>query len=58
MDPADLLVRAVAVLIRLIAEVSEVMQFKQVYYRDVDQLLGAEGFLKNQPLWSELVRRI
>lgn len=58
LDPADLLIRAVAVLVCLIAEVSEVVQFKQVYNRDVDQLLGAESFLKNQPLWSESVRRI
>lgn len=58
LDPADLLIWAVAVLIWLIAEVSEVVQFKQVYNRDVDQLLGAESFLKNQPLWSESVRRI
>lgn len=56
MDPADLLVRAVAVLICLIAEVSEVVQFKQVYHCDMDQLLGAESFLENQPLRSELVR--
>lgn len=58
LNPADLLIRAVAVLICLIAEVSEVVQFKQVYHCDVDQLLGAEGFLQNQPLWSELVGRL
>lgn len=54
LDPADLFIRAVALLIRLVAEVPKVVQFKEVYHRDVHQLLGAEGFLENQSLLGNL----
>lgn len=50
LDPADLLFRAKALIVHLVAEVSQVMQLKQVDHRDVDQLLGTERLLKNQLL--------
>lgn len=58
LEPADLLVAAVAALPPPTAataagvhgQVSEVVELKQVDDGDVDELLGAEGLLQNQPL--------
>lgn len=50
LNPADLLVRAEALVVRLVAEVPQVVELEQVNDCDVDQLLGAEGLLENQPL--------
>lgn len=50
LEPADLLLSAVALLTAVGRQVSEVVQLKQVDDGDVDQLLRAEGFLQDQPL--------
>lgn len=50
LEPADLLLGAEALVICFIAEVPQMVQLKHVDNCDVDQLLGAEGFLQNQPL--------
>lgn len=50
LEPADLLLAAVALLAAVSRQVSEVVQLKQVDDGDVDQLLRAEGFLQDQPL--------
>lgn len=50
LDPDDLFVRAEALVVVLIAEVSEVVQLEQVNDCYVDKLLGTEGFLENQSL--------
>ena len=50
LGPAGELVRAVGLLGALQTQVPQVVQVKQVDDRQVDQLLGAEGFLQNQPL--------
>lgn len=47
LEPADLLLAAVALLTAVGCQVSEVVQLKQVYDSDVDQLLRAEGFLQD-----------
>lgn len=53
MEPADLLVGAEALVVCFVAKVPQMVQLKQVDNRDVDQLLGAEGFLPNQPLQKQ-----
>lgn len=50
LDPTELFIRAEALVVSLIAEVSEVVQLEQVNNGYVDELLRAEGFLENQPL--------
>ena len=50
LEPTDLLIWAEARLVRLVSEVPQVVELKQVNHRDVDQLLGAERFLENQSL--------
>lgn len=50
LEPADLLITAVALLAAVACQVSEVVELKQVDDSDVDQLLRTEGFLQDQPL--------
>lgn len=50
LEPADLLLAAVALLAAVSCQVSEVVQLEQVDDGDVDELLRAEGFLQDQPL--------
>lgn len=47
LEPADLLLAAVALLAGVSCQVSEVVKLKQVDDSDVNQLLRAEGFLKD-----------
>ncbi len=53
LEPADLLLAAVALLTAVSCQVSEVVQLKQVDDSDVDQLLRAEGFLQDEPLHTK-----
>lgn len=50
LEPADLLLAAVALFAAVSRQVSEVVQLEQVDDGNVDQLLRAEGFLQDQPL--------
>lgn len=54
LEPADLLLAAVALLAAVSRQVSEVVKLKQVDDGDVDQLLRAEGFLQDQPLHTHI----
>lgn len=50
LEPADLLLATAALLAAVARQISKVVQLEQVDDGDVDQLLGTEGFLQNQPL--------
>lgn len=50
LEPAEVLLAAVLLLLAVCRQVPQMMKLKQVDDSDVDQLLSAEGFLQDQPL--------
>lgn len=56
LQPAEVLLAAALLLRAALRQVPQVVQLKQVDDGDVDQLLGAEGLLQDQPLHTPQVR--